>query len=225
MIRLAIDTSTHLTSVAWEVDGAIHTLTSTEGRASVRLATMVQEALGAVGGAQALECVVVGVGPGSFTALRMGISFAKGLCRAFDVPAIAVPSVAAATANVSDADAVLVILDARKGELHGGLYGPRSAVLEPYRVLRRDDWIATMVPRAMELGALVTSDLRDLAELLPELDPARVRAWGWCGGAPSLLAYARLKGLEAEFAGSIEPLYLRPSDAEISGPRPLRVPV
>ncbi len=224
MTRLAIDTSTQLTSVAWETASGIRSLSSTDGRASVRLATMVAQALSEIGGAAELECVVMGVGPGSFTALRMGISFAKGLCRAFDVPAIGVPSVDAATANVDDPGAVLIVLDARKGELHGGLYGARASVLEPYRVLKSREWLESLLPSANASNALVTGDVANLLELIPGLDPVRVRPWGWCGGAGALLAHARQRELTAGPAGVIEPLYLRPSDAEVAGPRPLRVP-
>jgi tRNA threonylcarbamoyl adenosine modification protein YeaZ len=70
-----------------------------------------------------LAGVVVADGPGSFTGLRIGIAFAKGLCRACGAPLLAAPSLMGAAFAASGGDgAVLVEYDALRGERYRALY-------------------------------------------------------------------------------------------------------
>jgi len=72
---------------------------------------------------QGLAGVVVADGPGSFTGLRIGIAFAKGLCRAAAVPLLAAPSLlGAARAAAPDGLAVLVAYDALRGDVFRAAY-------------------------------------------------------------------------------------------------------
>jgi tRNA threonylcarbamoyladenosine biosynthesis protein TsaB len=227
MTRVAIDTSTRRTTVAWESGGEILQLSSEEPRQARVLASMMQDVLGQIGGARALSQVVVGVGPGSFTALRIGISFAKGLCRAFDTPAIAVGSTLAACVEHAGSRPVLVAMDARKGELFGGIYGAGGKEIVPLQVDASEAWAETMRRHAEATNALVVGDGLDCS---PEL-------FDWVGAsdrlpmdthgpsARALLIYAAAHRLPTVQAGAIEPLYLRASDAELNGPRSLRIPV
>jgi tRNA threonylcarbamoyladenosine biosynthesis protein TsaB len=101
----------------------------------------VGRALGEAGlGVGDLDRVAVLSGPGSFTGLRAGIAFARGLARARGIPLVLVPTFRAAAAAVpGEGDAVLV-LDAGRNDVHvarrvGGRVAeepaprPRAAVL------------------------------------------------------------------------------------------------
>lgn len=68
-----------------------------------------------------LALLVVGMGPGSFTGLRVGMATIKGLAHAAQVPVIGVSSLAmmAATTGVG---IVAPMLDARRDEVFGGIY-------------------------------------------------------------------------------------------------------
>jgi tRNA threonylcarbamoyl adenosine modification protein YeaZ len=91
-----------------------------------------------------LAGVVVADGPGSFTGLRIGIAFAKGLCRASGRPLLAGPSLlGAALAACNGAGTVLVEFDALRGDVYRAVYrfagapAPRVEVLAaPARVPR-----------------------------------------------------------------------------------------
>ncbi len=73
--------------------------------------------------ARAIEAVIVADGPGSFTGLRIGIAFAKGLCRALDIPLLSVPSmVGAGIKAVQGSGLVCVDYDALRGQVYRAVY-------------------------------------------------------------------------------------------------------
>jgi tRNA threonylcarbamoyladenosine biosynthesis protein TsaB len=68
-----------------------------------------------------LDAIAVGVGPGTFTGLRIGIATARALAGASGLPLRRVSSLAALAAGI-DASLRLPLIDARRGELFGALY-------------------------------------------------------------------------------------------------------
>jgi tRNA threonylcarbamoyladenosine biosynthesis protein TsaB len=79
-----------------------------------------------------LAGVAVADGPGSFTGLRIGIAFAKGLCRAAGLRLVTAPSLmAAARAAARGSEPVVAEFDALRGEVFCAAYrfGPAVEVL------------------------------------------------------------------------------------------------
>jgi tRNA threonylcarbamoyladenosine biosynthesis protein TsaB len=72
---------------------------------------------------QDLEAIAVSQGPGSYTGLRIGVSAAKGLCFALNIPLIAVDTLQtlASKANVSDGK-IIPMLDARRMEVYSEIF-------------------------------------------------------------------------------------------------------
>jgi len=71
-----------------------------------------------------IEAVAVTIGPGSYTGLRVGLSAAKGLCFALNIPLIAVNTLEmiAAAVKETDADMVCPLIDARRMEVFMAVY-------------------------------------------------------------------------------------------------------
>lgn len=97
---LSIETGTDICSVALANDGELMALReSDEGRDHAKkVAVFVDELLKETGvQPNDLDAIAVGKGPGSYTGLRIGVSFAKGMCYALSIPLIAVGSLEALT--------------------------------------------------------------------------------------------------------------------------------
>jgi tRNA threonylcarbamoyladenosine biosynthesis protein TsaB len=77
-----------------------------------------------------LDAIAVGVGPGAFTGLRIGIATARALAGAGGLPLRPVSSLAALAEGI-EAEARLAVIDAKRGEIFAGLYRPEGAVWDP----------------------------------------------------------------------------------------------
>lgn len=129
-VRLAIDTSGDICSVALVSSGAgaqIVRAARPDGAHFESLPTLFAEVCAAAGVAAAdITQILVGIGPGSFTGLRIGMSFAKGLSWSLRVPCCGVCSFAAAAAvylwHNPAIERVCVVGDARRDELFFAAY-------------------------------------------------------------------------------------------------------
>ncbi len=142
---LCIETGTDICSVGIARDGELLSLReSDEGRDHARqVAVFVDELLGEMNlQPEELDAVAVGKGPGSYTGLRIGVSFAKGLCYGIGKPLLAVGSLNALAevaredyeAGILDIDrweeAILCpMVDARRMEVYTQLFDSRGAAL------------------------------------------------------------------------------------------------
>ena len=70
-----------------------------------------------------IEAIAVGKGPGSYTGLRIGVSAAKGLCFANDIPLISINSleILAQSMNI-DSGLIVPMIDARRMEVYAAIY-------------------------------------------------------------------------------------------------------
>ena len=123
---LGIDTSTPIGSVALIDDGNIvaeHTLNIIHAHSS-RLMPAIDTVLkwGEIT-PNTLDGCAVGIGPGSFTGIRIGVATAKSLCYAVDKPIVGVSTLEAIAYNLRWTDGfVCPILDARRNEIYGGIF-------------------------------------------------------------------------------------------------------
>lgn len=70
-----------------------------------------------------LSAIAVSQGPGSYTGLRIGVSAAKGLCYALDIPLIAIDTLEVLAAQLSISEGLIVpMLDARRMEVYNAVF-------------------------------------------------------------------------------------------------------
>jgi tRNA threonylcarbamoyladenosine biosynthesis protein TsaB len=103
-----------------------------------RVLALVEEALHAAGAElAALERIGVGVGPGSFTGLRIGLATARGLAHASDLPLAAVSTLGALAVEAGPGQ-VLAVLDARRGEAFVARWQDGRQLAAPRAVTRAE---------------------------------------------------------------------------------------
>ena len=74
---------------------------------------------------QDLTAIAVSQGPGSYTGLRIGVSAAKGLCYALNIPLIAVDTLQVLASQASISEGVIIpMLDARRMEVYSAIFNP-----------------------------------------------------------------------------------------------------
>ena len=72
-----------------------------------------------------LSAIAVSQGPGSYTGLRIGVSAAKGLCYALDIPLIAVDTLQALASQVTISSGLIIpMIDARRMEVYSAIFSP-----------------------------------------------------------------------------------------------------
>jgi tRNA threonylcarbamoyladenosine biosynthesis protein TsaB len=218
---VGLDTATDDTAVAALRDCELCFASSTGAdggrpRHATRLLAELEEAAAAAGGWAEVGRIAVGVGPGSFTGLRIGIATARSLAQALEIELAPVGTLEALARGTRDGAAdrpLLAVLDARRGELFAALFGSAGeqvwepTVSAPEPLCKRLSQLPG-TPLAVGSGALrFRGELLEAgAEIPADSDPRhRVAAAETCAiGAES--APVRLE--------QVAPIYLRAPDAE-----------
>ncbi len=209
---LALDTSTPLVSVALAEDGAVLTSASSTRpmQHGEQLAPMMSAALAEVGALrQDVTAVAVGVGPGPYTGLRVGIVTARTFALALGIPVYGVCSLdvlaAAAVDGAGDAGVAgpfLATTDARRKELFWAAYDEDGARTDGPWVGRPE----TLPGELLVVGAG--------PEIYPSVFP---RAAG--PTRPDAATLVRVVADERAELLDPEPIYLRRPDAAAPSPR------
>ncbi len=158
-----------------------------------------------------LDAIGVGVGPGAFTGLRIGIATARALASARGLDLRPVSSLAALAAGV-DAPLALPLIDARRGQLFGALYEQGTERWPPFAATPEE--LAERV-RTAGITPLATGDGSIRFRELLEAAGIRVEPDDSASHVVSALHVCRLAtGVLAREPGSVLPEYLRPPDAK-----------
>ncbi|MCE5359733.1 tRNA (adenosine(37)-N6)-threonylcarbamoyltransferase complex dimerization subunit type 1 TsaB [Candidatus Igneacidithiobacillus taiwanensis] len=213
---LAIETATEACSVAlFDGKRVWQDLIVAPNRHSELLLPMIDGLLAAAGMRLAhIDAFAVGVGPGGFTAVRLGVSTVQGLAIAMERPIYPISSLQALAASVPERP-VLVALDARRGEVYAAAFVPDAAatpqLLGAEQVCRPE--LLGWPPAEGEWLGLGTG-WSVYADRWPQVSCWRADCYP---AAAQILALARRQaadGLVGIPPEAVEPRYLRPSQAE-----------
>jgi tRNA threonylcarbamoyladenosine biosynthesis protein TsaB len=176
-----------------------------------------------------LRGVAVSLGPGSFTGLRVGMSLAKGLCLALEIPLAGVPSLDSMAENLEPGEGLVVpVRDARRGEIYFSVYesgreGPKR--IEDYRALRPEalvehvNRLAGGRPVRLAGDALAVYGRELVQGLTGPVTAAPAEVWPSRPGTIARLGRELVRRGRVMDLDVAEPLYVRPSEAERRGGR------
>jgi len=199
MITLALDTATARASVALGEPGerVPEAVIANRNDLSRSLGSVVSNLCRDRGVEPAgIEAVVVADGPGSFTGLRIGIAFAKGLCAVSGAPLHTAPSLMGAALAASGTGTVVAEYDALRGDVYRAVFA--------FSVTGSGLEVATVMP----------------PEVVPAPLPPPVREYARAdernASAAALLLLLNVPGgaVRIDDAGTWEPNYGRLAEAE-----------
>lgn len=163
-----------------------------------------------------MDRLAVGLGPGSFTGLRIGIASARGLAAGLGLPAYGICTLDAIGQGMAEAGVEgerLAVLDGYRGEVFAALYSATGEriweplVCRPEELAERVAELAAPPPAAGSGAVRFRDELaRRGVRVTDDADPVhRVAARHVCALAAAL---------GSGDPGSLDPIYLRPPDAE-----------
>ena len=214
---LLIDTCGATGSIALVGAAPSPAVLSLPGRsAAERLVPAIQSLVAGLGlGLAELHAIAVVHGPGSFTGERVGLSAAKGLCHALNLPLVAISRLAVlaslakfASPDQPSAARIHALLDAGRGEFYSGLYANGLCLRESLQP--RDQLLAEAGREPHQLFVVCEPAVaQSIAELAPQLvaEPTAASALP--------LALARIQQRAFDDPATIDANYLRRTDAEI----------
>jgi tRNA threonylcarbamoyladenosine biosynthesis protein TsaB len=171
---LLIETSSDVCSVAVADDtNVLAKLENNSRDHSAQLAPMIKEAMQqARSSYKELACIGINGGPGSYTGLRIGLSTAKGLCYAANVPLVMVDSLLAyanglvVQHNVDASETIIATVENRRDELFYAVFDNQLNRLQALTLTAADD--ATLVERLGGNCIVVGSATNKLRSIYPD---------------------------------------------------------
>jgi tRNA threonylcarbamoyladenosine biosynthesis protein TsaB len=219
---LALDTTAELGSIAL-YDGAREVLSevalhSPEGFGHIlfdRIAMLLER--GAVR-IEDIDCFASASGPGSFTGVRIGLTAAKGLAEATR-KCVAPVSNLKALAACAGGPLRAAVVDARRGEIYGALYGADLETIQPERVMTFPAWIEGL-PEGLPEGPVEFAGT-NIAPFTAALEASRfrgshlVQVVGTLAGIIARIGHEEFTRGRAVDPAAVDANYVRRSDAEL----------
>ena len=225
MIVVAIETSTPQTSVAIGSDREVVGSVSVAGRARQEAVTPALEHLLGWTGVSLTQVggISVGIGPGLFTGLRVGVETAKTLAQVLAVPIVGITSLDALAFAVRHTHKVIVAaIDGRRGEVFYAIYrslpggvvrGHDYAVATPDHLCAELETIPGEMLAVGDGAILYRNHLEELGSRVEIASAIRAHPEA---AALAELAIPRFLREEHDRLHEVRPMYLRRSDAEIA---------
>ena len=222
MKLLAIDTSTRYLSLGIYNEGALYEYNLEVGpKLSSLLAVTVKRVLSASGlDINDLDYFACGLGPGSFTGLRVGLSTIKGLSWALRKPLIGIPTldILAMNALACGHKIIIPVIDAKRSLVYACSYKFTNGSLKktsPYMLLSKEELLKKIKQPAVVFGDALNLYREDILKSAPQsvlLDKDE-----WFPKAHNIikLAVLRIKNKKFDDLLKINPIYVYPKECQI----------
>ncbi|MBI4706329.1 MAG: tRNA (adenosine(37)-N6)-threonylcarbamoyltransferase complex dimerization subunit type 1 TsaB [Candidatus Omnitrophica bacterium] len=218
---LAIDTSTKYLCIGVFCDGKVHEYNLETGRELSRLiAVTIDRVLKAVGLEPAdIGYFACGLGPGSFTGMRVGVSFIKGLAWVNKKKVIGISTLDILAKGIKSANQDIVpVIDAKRNLFYSCIFSNANGRLRrktPYLLLNQQELLKKIKPQSIILGdgvPLLGNHIFGAIRGAEILDKDY-----WYPKAHNIieLALEKIKNKSFNSAFDIKPIYLYPKECQI----------
>ena len=169
-------------------------------------------------GPEKLDALIVALGPGSFTGIRIGLAVAKGLSQSLDIPIVGIPTLLAMASQLPyTKEDICPIITSRRGEVFTALFSwsnnGRLSRIKKDMSLRITDIGSIIKNRTVLIGNDFLNQGPLLKKLLGRkgvLAPSNL--WSLRASSLGILGLKKLKGSNIRSSAELVPIYLREPD-------------
>ncbi|MBU4346369.1 MAG: tRNA (adenosine(37)-N6)-threonylcarbamoyltransferase complex dimerization subunit type 1 TsaB [Candidatus Omnitrophica bacterium] len=189
-------------------------------RLSSLLAETIKRVLDVLGWqAGSIDYFACGLGPGSFTGMRVGIAAIKGLAWSLNKPVVGVPTLDILARNINLTDRyVIPALDAKRGLIYCSVYKSKGQALKritPYMLLSQGEFFKKAKNNSIIFGDAVTLYQEKILNNIKGVSILDKDYWYPKPSNIIALALERIKDKKANTPFEIKPIYLYPKECQI----------
>ncbi|MDD2689427.1 MAG: tRNA (adenosine(37)-N6)-threonylcarbamoyltransferase complex dimerization subunit type 1 TsaB [Candidatus Omnitrophica bacterium] len=218
---LALDTSTRFMCLGLLDGSKIYEYNLETGRKLSSLLTVsIKRVLDTLGWrVNDIDYFACGLGPGSFTGIRVGVATIKAMSWIVNKPVVGICSLDILAGNVKDTDKPIIpVVDAKRNLIYTSIFKKKNGRLKrtkPYMLLNEEEFIAIAPARSIIFADALELYKEKLMRNLKE--PVFLDRDYWYPKAHNIieLALERIKGKRWSSAFSIKPVYLYPKECQI----------
>ena len=218
---LAIDTTTKFLTLAIYDDGRVceYNLEVATKLASLLVPT-IKRTLEAAGlNTGDIDYFAVGIGPGSFTGIRVGLSTIKGFGLALGKPIIGVPTLDILAMNAPASDKIIIpVIDAKRSLIYSCAYKYRKGKLgklAAYALITKDEFYKKIKSPSVVFGDALNLYREDIIKNLSRVSFLDRDCWYPKAHNIIILALNRIKQGRVDKNLKINPIYLYPKECQI----------
>ncbi|MCA1012058.1 tRNA (adenosine(37)-N6)-threonylcarbamoyltransferase complex dimerization subunit type 1 TsaB [Halobacillus halophilus] len=215
---LSIDTSNYVMGVAVVKSGIVigEYTTNIKKNHSIRLMPAIDQLMKETNTLpEELDRIAVAQGPGSYTGVRIGLTTAKTMAWALDIPVVGVSSLEAVAGQGLFFDGYICpFFDARRGRVYTGLYNNRMEIVKPETNISMEDWLKELQNLDKQV-LFLSQDVQVYEDMVRDTIGAQavIPDGPYHFARPSLIAFAAQRK-EPESLHELVPNYLRLPEAE-----------
>ena len=218
---LGIDTTTKFLCLGIYDGSKVYEYNMDLGKAqSSLLVPTIKRALDALGRSIGdIDYFACGLGPGSFTGVRVGMSTIKGFAWSINKPVLGISTLDILAKNIKINDGFIVpIIDAKRNLIYSSIYKAKRGTLKrimPYMLLTKDEFFKKAKPYSIVLGDAVGLYKEDILRNIKGVNLLDKDCWYPKAHNIITLALEKIKAKNWDNAFDIRPIYLYPQECQI----------
>lgn len=218
---LGIDTTTKFLSLGISDNGKIYEYNLEVGtRLFSLLAKTIKRVIDALGWqASDIDYFACGLGPGSFTGMRVGIATVKGLAWSLNKPVVGISTLDILARGIKSDDVFIIpIVDAKRNLIYCCIYKTKDGILKritPYMLLTKEEFYRKARAKSIIFGDAVSLYKEEILRNIKGVSFLDKDYWYPRGHNIIALALERIKDKKLNKPCAIKPIYLYPKECQI----------